>query len=559
MNSTPAPRGARRPAVLLFLLACAVLVGVGIGAVAYRTWQKQRAEAPAAEAEPKAEAAQTTIPPGDPALATPAGDVSSRTAKPGDRFAAQFATDSLFPRFHPNRHYYVTRCVPGKTDVHVKANDGATVTVSNYPPETGRFKAQARVMPGQAFNVITEVDGKTSTYEVRCLPDDFPQWGYKRLAKDLPKGMFLISFRPRQDDYHRSWMIAFDQEGTPHWWLSPATNTLGGQILPDKTVQYPRGFGDGFGRDPRTGIEIRSLDGSLRRMVRFKGAPTDGHEYTRLPNGNAYIMSYKPRYGVDLSSVGGKKDVGVLDGAIQEVTPSGKVVWSWSSKDHVKLSDTPDRWWKRILVNPHNDVEGRPRYDIFHLNSIEPWRGQLVLSTRHTDRVWGIDRKTGKVLWTFGGNKGPKSLKIEGNDPFRSYPIAGNHDARMEGDVLSIHDNGTLLGRPPRAVFYRIDLKNRTATYIGESRDVDAAPDSHCCGGVRRFGDGWIVAWGNNPYITGFNSENEKAFRLSVTTPVYRAVPVPPEVTAEDLNRAMSRMAPKMPPPKEPVLPITRY
>lgn len=541
---------------MLLLLAAAMLVGAVVGAAVYREWLKRRVATPPAAGQV---AVQAVIPPGKPGLTIPAGDTVQKNATPGNRFRVQFATDSLFPRFHPDRHYYVTRCVPGKTAVQVNALDGATAKVQNYPAETGRFMAEARLLPGQAFSVTTEVDGQVTGYEIRCLPAGFPQWGYQRLAEDLPKGMFLVSFRPRQDDYNRNWVIVFDQEGTPRWWLSTNTNTLGGQILADGTVQFPRGFGDGFGQDPRATNEIRSLDGKLLRTVSFRGAPTDGHEYLRLPNGNAYIVSYRPRYGVDLGAVGGPRDAGVLDGAIQEVTPSGRVVWSWDSKDHVKLTDTPERWWKRILVNPHTDDEGRDRYDILHLNSIEPWGNQLVLSTRHTDRVWGISKRTGKVLWTFGGENGPKSLKVEGEDPYRDYPLSGNHDARMNGNILSIHDNGTNIGRPPRALFYRINLKDRTATYVGELRDVKAAPDSHCCGGVRKLGTGWVVAWGNNPYITGFNAGDEAAFRIALNVPPYRAVPVPPEVTAADLDRAMARMAPTIPPPGRPVRPIIRY
>lgn len=539
--------------IALLALAIAVCLGVGVGALGYRAWAKRGDDAPKPPKQTKA--ANTEVAPGKPGLTKPAGDPSKQNASPGNSFPAQFSTKSMFPRFHPDRRYYVSRCVPGKIEVHVRANQGSTVQVPGYPAETGRFKAEARALPGQAFTVKTVVDGKRDEYQVRCLPSDFPQWGYKRFAEP-PKGMFLVSYRPQVTDFNNSWMIVFDQDGTPRWWFSPETNTLGGQILPDKTVQFPRGFGDGFGQDERTAIEIRGLNGKLKRLVRFQDGPTDGHEYVRLPNGNAYVMSYKPRLGVDLSSVGGDRNTGVLDGAIEEVTPEGKVVWSWNSKDHIALTDTPKRWWERVLVNPHVDPDGNERFDIFHLNSIEPWGDQLVLSTRHTDRVFGISKKTGEVLWTFGGDKGPKSLKIEGDDPLKDYPISGNHDARMQGDILSIHDNGTHMDRPPRMVRYRIDLENRTATFVRQNRDVKAAPTSHCCGGVRKLGTGWVVNWGNNPYITGFNEKDELAFRLAISTPQYRAVPVPENVTAEDLSRGLDAMAPKIPQPRRAVRPI---
>lgn len=279
------------------------------------------------------------------------------------------------------------------------------------------------------------------SYRIRCLLVDFPDWTYARL-ETLPRGMFLVSFRAAPQQATRSWAVVFDQEGMPRWWFNPPTST--------------------------------------------SGAPTDGHEYTRLENGNVLIDTYRPRTGVDLTSVGGPRDAGVLDGEIQEFTPSGKVVWTWNSGDHVPLEDTPPRWWKRILGNPHPDADGNERYDIFHLNSIEPrGPGMLVVSSRHTDKVFGISRKTGGILWNFGGRPDPRSLKVEGTDPLADYPIAGNHDTRIAGNLLSVHDSGTNLGRSPRALRYRIDLKAGTATYAGQFTDP-AIRRSHCCGGFTR-------------------------------------------------------------------------
>lgn len=544
MSEDPSPNGSKKklsisPLVIVVVIA-AMVVAAGAGALAYRTYLTNKKD------DPKPEKQVST------------GGIKN-TGAPGATYPAQFNTKSMYPAFNPDRHYYVTRCVPGKIEVQVNAKAGSTVKVGPYPAKGGRYKAEARPMPSQDFNILINTEGKTQTYQVRCLPDDFPKWDYTRF-EDPPKGMFFVSFRPEPIDSMRSWAVVFDQDGTPRWWFSTPTNTLGGQILRDGTFQVPRGFGDGFGKDSRTGNEIRSLDGKLLKLVRTKNTPTDGHEYTLLPNGNALIMSYKPELGVDLTSVGGPADAGVLTGEIQEVTPSGKVVWSWNSLDHVPLDFTPQRWWKKVLKNPHTDIDGNERYDIFHLNSIEPFgKDQLVISTRHTDKVFGISRKTGDILWTFGGEPDKYSLKIEGDDPRADYPIGGNHDARIsDGNLLSVHDNSTHLDRPPRAVEYRIDLKNRTATFEGEQLDPKAK-DSHCCGGVRPFGTGWLVAWGNNPFVDGFNSKNELAFRLGVPIPVYRAVPVPPEVTERDLDQALEKMEIEPPMSKVPVNPIVDY
>lgn len=538
------------------LLAVFVLVlGAVLGVLGYRTYLDQKSDASPARAA------------ADPGQGS--GIAEKWRPDPGGRYRAQFAAPQMFPpRFDPDRRDYVVRCVPGKVKVQVRARPGTRVQVQGSPASSGRFFAEARVLPGQDFEVLVTDQGKPrkpERYRVRCLPDDFPRWGYQRF-REPPTGTFLVSMRPKPTNESRQWIIVFDQDGVPVWWFSPLTNTLGGQVLPDGTVQFPRGFGDGFGQDARATNEIRALDGRLLRTVGTRGTPNDGHEYIQLPNGNALIMSYKPRIGADLSvlpiegRVDREKD-GSLDGEIQEVTPSGKVVWRWNSADHIPLADMPPRWRGRIARNPHLDPEGNRRYDTFHLNSIEPWgKDQLVISARHTDKVYGISRKTGEVLWTFGGTRTPKSLEIKGDDPHADYPIGGQHDARItDGNVLSVHDNGTHLDRPPRVVRYRLDLGEGTATFLSEVSDPEAAPDSHCCGGSRPFGNGWLAAWGNKPVVSGFDSLDRLAFRLTLPTPPYRAVPVPDQVSLKTIRRGLEKMEMGPEPPARAVKPIEKF
>lgn len=529
--------------------AIILAVGAVVGVFAYRTYLDQKGEASSAKAAGKS--------------GKGAGVPKDMRPDPGSRYPAQFAAPQMFPpRFDPKRRNYVVRCVPGKVRVQVRARPGSKVQVQGYPAKTGRFMAEARVLPGQDFGIRVSNSGEGKRYRLRCLPADFPRWKYQRF-REPPRGEFLISTRPRPMNGNRNWVVIFDQDGVPLWWFSPVTNTLGGQVLPNGNFQVPRGFGDGFGQDVRAVNEVRTLGGRLVRTLGTKGTPTDGHEFVQLPNGNALVMSYKPRLGANLSVLPikddyEKKKAGALDGEIQEVTPSGKVVWRWNSGQHVPISDMPPRWRERIAKNPHFDPEGNRRYDTFHLNSIEPWgKDQLVISTRHTDKVYGISRKTGEVLWTFGGTRTPKSLKIRGDDPYVDYPIGGQHDARIsDGNILSVHDNGTHLDRPPRIVRYRLDLKNRTATFVGQLSDPKGAPDSHCCGGARPFGNGWLAAWGNNSVVSAFNARDQLAFRLIIPGPAYRAVPVPDSVGLSAFERGLEQLEEGPEPPVSGVKPI---
>ena len=533
--------GRDRLALIVGVTLVALFLAAVAGALAYR--------------EVRGPAAQVAAGSGD----KPNAGKSGKRSGPGDRYAAQFSTDTMYPAFNPKRRYYVTRCVPSKVKVMVNARKGTRVQVAGYPATSGKFTAEARPLPGQDFGI--EINGSggpvDGSYTVRCLPSGFPTWSYKRFRKP-PKGNFVVAFRPQPKDLNRAWIIAFDQDGTPRWWYSPDFNALLAQILDDGTFQWARGFGDGFGQDSRGGMELMKLDGTPVSTFRTVGAPVDGHEFLKLENGNYMIMSYKPRAGVDMSSWGIEGPAGVLTGEIQEVTPEGDLVWRWNSWDHIKLDQVPDVWREIQTGNPHTDPKGLDRYDYFHLNSIQPWRDQLVISTRHTNAVFGISRKTGKVLWKLGGTRTPESLEILGPDPHKKNPLAGNHDARIyDGNLLTVHDNGTRLNRPPRLVRYRIDPEAGTATYVSEAKDLEAAPESQCCGSARKFGTGWITSWGDTNFVSVFDASDLLAFRLRLPTTSYRAMPVPPGVSLRQLDEALNAVEPDVP-LGAPVRPIAR-
>jgi outer membrane protein assembly factor BamB len=167
-----------------------------------------------------------------------------------------------------------------------------------------------------------------------------------------------------------------------------------------------------------------------------------------------------------------------------------------------------------------------------------------VISSRHTDAVYGIDRASGAILWKLGGTPTGESLRVVG-DPANRL-LGGPHDARVARDGrLTIYDNGKGRPRLPRVVFYRLDLKRRTATYLGQLNDPEVN-ESHCCGSARELPDGgWLVSWGDNPLVTGFDGAGRIAFRLHLAASSFRAVPVPPgAATVGGLEQGMEEMEP---------------
>jgi hypothetical protein len=452
--------------------------------------------------------------------------------------------EGLFPEFDAGRTSYVSRCGRGAPPIHASVVGLATLQVGTEAPRAGTGDIEPGVGPGENFPITVSEGDRQATYRVRCLPADFPRWHFHSL-RPIGPGLFVVSFESTSDS--RPWVIVFDHQGVPRWWYRPDTKVLWAQILPDGTFALTRSFGDGYGQNPRMGHEIRSLSGEPIQVVKTRGSATDGHELQQLPNGNLLLDTYAPAPAVELRNVAAWKkrrppDRGaVVFAEIQELDPAGRVVWRWNSRGHIKLGET-GRWWRSVLVNAKQSRFGAT-FDPVHLNSIDrDGNGRMVISSRHTDAVYGISRASGKILWKLGGTPTSRSLQVLGDPATRL--LGGPHDARVGSDGrLTVYDNGKGRPRLPRVVFYRLDLKNRTAAYLGQLNDPEVS-SSHCCGSARELpGGGWLVSWGDNPLVTGFDADGKIAFRLHLEASTFRAVPVPDgAVTPEDLERSMEQM-----------------
>jgi len=345
------------------------------------------------------------------------------------------------------------------------------------------------------------------------------------------------------------YVTIFDTHGVPVWWYDSGGQAADALIVRRNHIVWAQPFeqdvapGISFGK-----YEERRLNGSLVRRYSLPGGiRTDRHEFRLLANGHVIQIAYVPRDGVDLRPYGGPDDATVLDSLVEEVTPRGKVAWSWNSKDHVALAET-GRWWPNALV-PLPWPDGRTVYDISHANAVEPYgRGRVLISLRHTDAVYAVRKSTGAVAWKLGGTRTSRSLKVTGSA--FDYPLAGQHDVRHRRDgSLTMFDNGTGLdGRPPRVLRLKVDAQRRRARVVEDVRD-ERMLFSLCCGGARKLPRGnWVVSWGANPYVTEMRPTGRRVFSLHFISSVfsYRAVPVlPGKLRRRSLRRGMDAMHPR--------------
>jgi hypothetical protein len=459
---------------------------------------------------------------------------------------------ALRPAFDRAVSDYVTRCKPGRPlRVFVHADDGDRVSVAGGKRRGGTFEKRVGGEPDRAFTIRLHSGDRTTAHHVRCLPEDFPGWSFKAKG-DAQAQWYVVA---PSGGGKAGYVAIFDADGVPVWWWhSSSYGPWDAKLLPDGTLAWARFFGDHFGlRGNRNAYEIRRLDGTLVRLVRTAGSSTDTHDMQELPNGDYLALTYRPRHHVDLSHDprGGPSNVTVFDGEIQELTPRGKVVWRWNSKDHIPPSWTTGTgsrgWWF------HNSPDNQPGYehtrDLVHLNSVEPDGDGLIVSARHLDSILRIDRKTGDVDWKLGGKQVPgKSLAVTGAPPGYTGEalFGGQHDARLWQDgSVTVHDNGSWHYRAPVVDRFRVDTVLRTATLVERitNPEVDF---STAIGGARKLSGGnWAVAWGNSPLFTEQTPDGAvvRRFALGDKLVTYRVAPIEPgRLNAAALRRGMNRM-----------------
>jgi hypothetical protein len=452
------------------------------------------------------------------------------------------AYPALYPAFSPKVSDYVSRCHRGRPLLlSVHATPATRVRVGRRKPSSGSARQRLALAAGRAVDVRIGSGRRRATYHVRCLPKDFPKWTSERRGR--PQASFYV-VTPAEGTDGVPYVAIFDTRGVPVWWLRTGFKPIDAKLLPDGNLAWSR-FGDTPFASVAAPYEERRLDGTLVRRIGAVGVNTDFHDLQVMPNGDHLFLSYVPRDGtVDLSPYGGPKDATVLDGVAQEVSPDGRLVWSWNSKDRVETSESGPAM-KTLLRAPVKLPDGRTAYDLVHVNSIEPAGGSVLVSLAFTDAVYRVTRATGAVEWKLGGTRRGESLKVPG-EPEGSFLFSLQHDARLLSDgTVALHDNRSLSELGPRAVRFRIDEAARTATLIEQVADPQVA-QALCCGSARRLpGGDWVASWGFNPLVEELSPAGKVVFALRFRADLfsYRAVPVrAPALTASGLRRGMDAM-----------------
>jgi hypothetical protein len=461
-------------------------------------------------------------------------------------------TPALFPAFDPAVSDYIVRCNATPLQVSVSNSDGGdtttTVSIDGQAPQTGSFDTTVNLAKGREFAVEVTQGATTKEYFVRCLPGDFPAWTSDRSG--TPQAEYYVAAPTLGQNTTDRYVMIYDTNGVPLWWTLPLSDhkpvdaklTATGDILWTETDSTGKGLL----------AEEWRLDGSIVDDSIEPAGPgyhLDQHDVQLLANGNYLVIGDYDRCCYDLSSYGGPTSTSILDNVIQEVTPGGSVVWNWDAADHISIDEIEPEWWGSV------SHYGSP-YDTFHMNSIETdAAGDLLVSLRY-EGVYKVANPRaatdpGKIIWKLGGSapttEGTQLTIMgdpifDGGGDFGGQHYARFYDAGDGNEYVTLHDNGSNLGRPPRGVRYLIDEGAGTATLEEDVRDV-ADPDfrSNCCGSAKKLPDGdWVTSWGFGDSVMELTPAGDRVFVLTFPSPSYRAVPVLPGVlTREELRAGM--------------------
>ncbi len=443
------------------------------------------------------------------------GTASNVTTPPASGWITT-SSGALFPAFTAKvSDYGYLPSSAGPLVLKVAPPPGTSVSIDGQPPLTQTFTQSVNISAGQSFQIAVTSALSTNIYYVRCLPSDFPTWtmtttsasqvAYYAIAPDIA----LDTNGPPT----RLYMILADGNGAPIWWYRAASQPRNALVLSNGNIAWTT---------PTT-VEEHTLTGATVRSFGpdvAVGGVLDLHELQQLPNGDYIIIADVNRGPVDLTAENGLASAMVTDNVIEEIAPNGSLVWHWSAMDHVSPTQTFPIWWPQY-------IQGQTVADPYHMNSVDPNGTGFIVSFRHMNAVYRIDKASGNILWKVGGTSIPGSLTFSA-DTYGNW--GGQHDARMLPDgTLTVHDNGTMLGRSPRAVRYNINTAAGTATLM-ESVVDPSIPSSLCCGSARKLpGGDWGITWGINPVVTETTAAGAPVFRMTFNQPyfTYRALPVP--------------------------------
>lgn len=306
-----------------------------------------------------------------------------------------------------------------------------------------------------------------------------------------------------------------DNEGNTIWFNQIANGTFSA----DFRVQTYRGeqvltWWEGTAGQGGIGYGVGYIANSNYEIIATVESPIAGgsfdlHEFLITPEDTAVAITYM-EVPADLSSIGGPSNGMAWDCIVSEVNiETGESIRDWHSIDHVPVEDTQFQY------------QPGATFDYMHANGCSlDVDGNLLVSGRHANAVYKVDRMTGEVIWRLGGAQSDFTLGAGGE-------FVGHHDGQGEGgNVYRVFDNQTQAAPGPvsRVIWLEINEDSGTAQLVNEIRHPEQLTAVAEGNAQRMSNDNVLVSWGQASRISEFTPSGQLLFdaALAQGTSSYR-------------------------------------
>lgn len=403
----------------------------------------------------------------------------------------EVSTGEIYPAFNPEiTDYYITS-LNTLNNIQVTINDFIS-SKSIFINDTKVVNKITNLKLNPEEDIIIKLGDNSShnkTYTIHYLPTDMPK--INMITKNNPSNGYvfinLFELSPIGIS-NNNYLAILDNNGFPVYYKKTNHQIINFKFFETDTQQKRYSYNDStLGKVivMNENFEIiKELD--LLPNNGHGSYPTDNHDFIYLNDNHYIIPTYYTRENVDMTSYGGSNSVNISEFLFQEIE-NNQVIFEWNTADYPELLSATDNIY-------YNQYATAAKVDYFHFNSIaiDPNDQNFVISARHTNQIYKINRTNGQIIWRFGGNN--DDFNLTGN----SIISHTHHATILNNGNLLLFDNGvTKNPQQTRIAEFELNETNLTANLVYEYKDLGRYFD--IMGSVQKLNNGnYFIGWGGN-------------------------------------------------------------
>lgn len=401
------------------------------------------------------------------------------------------STGEIYPAFNPEVKDYYINSLNTLNEIAITIDNFDTkknIYINNIKATSNITNIKLNIGDNIVIKSFNE-NNEPIIYTIHYLPSDLPKTNV--ITKNNPsEGFIFINLfhlspsNPNPINY----IAILNNDGFPVYYKKTTNQIINFKYFETSTNQKRYSYND------NTLGKIIVMDENFNELNQLELLPNNGHGAIRTDNhdfiyfnDNHYILpAYVSRTGVNMTAYGGASSVELLDFAFQEIL-NGQVIFEWNSANFTEfLQHTDPIYYNQFATNP--------KVDYFHFNSIDidPNDNNFIVSARHMNQVYKINRSTGQIMWRFGGSN--DDFNLIGNTII-SHP---HHATILANGNLLLFDNGvTKTPQQSRIVEFDINEDNFTTTIVNQYTETGRYFD--IMGSAQKLQNGnYFIGWGGN-------------------------------------------------------------